>query len=239
MRITRLSRKTESPERVESQQQLQLLQGYGIEGDRHAQPGSPRQVLILDESTLTDFGLQPGDLQENILLDQGLAQLQSGQGLQIGAATIRITFRCEPCAYLDTLQPGLAKRIGQRRGWLGMVVVGGAIAVGNAVQLAPAQFPPLSDQAKERFNAFVATIPPGRVVTTKQLILALGVTPAYYRVLPGFIRRAPPGLPLHRIVAIDGSLISRHLPTQMQLLAAEGIEIQAGKVESHFYWQLE
>jgi alkylated DNA nucleotide flippase Atl1 len=198
--------------------------------------GSPRQVLIVDEQILMRFELQPGDLRENILLRDGLESFSSGQGLQIGAALIRLTFRCEPCAYLNTLQPGLMQRLSQYRGWLGMVITGGTIAIGDTAQHSLWRFPPLADDAKSRFFEFVATIPSGNVVTTKDVILALGVTRAYYRVLPAFMKQAPKPLPVHRIVAIDGSLLRKHLPTQATLLMAEGVSIQGDRVCPSHYW---
>lgn len=216
---------------------LQLLANQGIEGDRYAQPGSPRQLLILDQHTLTQFELQPGDLRENILLDQGLNHLQSGYGLEIGSTLIRITFRCEPCAYLNTLQPGLSRRIGVQRGWLGMVITGGTIAIGDPVRLTSApKFPALPDHAKGRFAQFVGTIPQGQVVTTRSLIRALGVTSAHYRAIPGFIKRAPQGLPVHRIVASDGTLLSQHLPEQRDRLLAEGMTLVGDRVHPQHHW---
>lgn len=237
MRIAGLFIKPSSGQPVLPQQQIQLLQGQGIDGDCQAEAGSPRQVLILDAPTLNAFNLRPGDLRENVLLDGGLYQLRSGQGLQIGQVLIRLTFRCEPCAFLETLQPGLKKRIGEQRGWLGMAVTSGTIALGATVEMIPAQFPSLPDDAKGRFYEFVATIPSGKVVTTKDLLLALGVTSAYYRVIPMFMKQAPTHLPVHRIVAIDGRLLSKHLPQQAAQLTAEGVAVVAGQVQSGDYWQ--
>jgi alkylated DNA nucleotide flippase Atl1 len=215
---------------------LYLHQGYGIQGDRHAQVGSPRQVLMVDLETLNQFNLQPGDLRENILLPTELNGFESGQVLQLGEARIRLMFRCEPCRYLDTLQPDLVKRIQGQRGWLGMVVQSGAIAAGDPVTLIAERFPGMPDDARGRFNQLVARIPAGRVMTTRDLILAMGVTSAHYRVLPAFIKTAPPSLPVHRIVAIAGNLLSSHLPDQAQQLQAEGVEVRANHVLETYYW---
>jgi alkylated DNA nucleotide flippase Atl1 len=216
--------------------QIQLLPGCGIAGDCQAQPGSPRQVLMVDLPTLNAFSLQPGDLGENILLSQGLAMVQSGQSLQIGTALIRLTFHCEPCGYLESVQPGLTKRIGTQRGWLGMVVAGGTIALDDQVMVSHPSFEPIPDDAKSRFHQFVNTIPMGKVVTTKHVVLAIGVTSSYYRAIPGWLKRAAPDLPVHRVVAIDGSLFTQHLPHQAQQLSLEGIEITNNKVPSTSYW---
>lgn len=237
MQVAGLFIKPGSKQPVLSQQRIELLPGKGIDGDCHALVGSPRQVLILDVPTVEAFNLQPGDLRENILLDGKLHGLRSGQGLQIGQVLIRLTFRCEPCAFLESLQPGLKKRIGKQRGWLGMPTTSGTIEVGDAVEVLSNQFPALPDEAKSRFYEFVATIPAGNVVTTKDLLLALGVTSAYYRVIPVFLKQAPAHLPVHRVVAIDGTLLSKHLPQQAARLAAEGIELVDGQVKSSYYWR--
>lgn len=236
MQVSGLFIKPRHGQPVQRQTRLLLRSQEGIQGDCAAQAGSPRQVLLVDEPILARFDLQPGDLRENILLRDGLESFSSGQGLQIGDVLLRLTFRCEPCAYLNTVQPGLMQRLSKHRGWLGMVMRGGAIAIGDAVQLLPAQFTPMSDAVKSRFFEFVATIPPGKVVTTKDLILALGVTTAHYRVFPTFIKQAPNPLPVHRIVAIDGSLFKQHLPAQAALLLAEGVKIQADRVCPGHYW---
>lgn len=239
MRVLKLFIKAQfDTPRVECQS-LQLLQGCGIQGDRNAQVGSPRQVLLVDQPTLQAFGLQPGDLQENILIDAGIEAIASGQILQIGAALIRPTFLCEPCAYLETLQKGLAKRIKGRRGWLGMVVRGGAIAPGNPVTPTPYRLPPLTNDAKGRFHEFVSRIPTGKVVTTADLILALGVSNAHYRTIPALIKKAPSELPVHRIVAIDRRLLTRHIPNQAERLATEGVELQSGQIGDRDRWQPE
>ena len=57
-----------------------------------------RQVLIASRPILADCGLKPGDLRENVLLeDDGLYDLPSGTVVRLGQALIRLTFHCEPC----------------------------------------------------------------------------------------------------------------------------------------------
>ncbi len=239
MRVLKLFIKPKVGLPIVESDRLQFEQGYGIQDDRRAQVGSPRQVLIVDQNTLQQFDLQPGDLRENIVVSTGLETLDSGQVLQIGEARIRLTFLCEPCAYLETLQPGLAKQIRERRGWLGIVVKSGAIAVGDAVTLTSDRFPPLANDAKSRFHELMARIPHGKVITTRNLVLALGVTKAHYRVFPTFIKKAPSSLPVHRIVAIGGDLLSQHIPNQAQRLQEEGIELQQNRVPETYYWSAE
>lgn len=218
-------------------QSLKLRRGYGIEGDSNAAVGSPRQVLLIDQPALDAFGLQPGDLWENILLDVPVNSLQSGDVLNINQTLIRITLPCEPCAKLEVKRQGLMRQVRNQRGILGMVVKSGEIAVGNEVILSEQRFSPLAEDVKIRFYEFVAQIPAGNVVTTADLVLGLGVAKAYYRAFPALIKNAPPPLPVHRIVTIDGRLFSRYIPDQAQRLAGEGVEVVAEKVREGNRWQ--
>lgn len=208
-----------------------VVAGRGLEGDRHAQLGSPRQVLLVGEQVLQDFQLPPGALGENLLLSGDLGEFASGQLWQVGPAVcLRLMFRCEPCRWLNRLQPDLARRIGPRRGWLASVMTGGEVRRGDRLARSPGQGPGLSDRPRERFAEFVARIPSGRVVRTPALLLALGVSPAYSRVLPSYLQRADPALPCHRLVRAEGRLFSRYLPHQADCLRAEGVRVAGDRV---------
>ena len=215
---------------------LFLQAGLGIADDCHARVGSPRQVLMVDWPTLARFGLAPGALGENLLIDQSLSELKSGKIVRIGGALIRPTFLCEPCAQLNRVRPGLAAQMKGQRGWLGMVVQGGAIAPGDAITPTEFVLPAMADLVRTRFHDFVARIPGGRVVSTANLMLALGTARAYYRAIPTFLRHAPVDSPVHRVVARDGRLFSRYLPDQAARLQAEGISLQAEQVPEIYYW---
>src|SRR5947209_5380901 len=60
-----------------------------------------RQVLIVPQNTLDHFRLSPGDLRENLVIDDSgmepLHSLPSGTVLKIGEALVRLTVHCEPC----------------------------------------------------------------------------------------------------------------------------------------------
>ncbi|PZV11484.1 MAG: hypothetical protein DCF22_14415 [Leptolyngbya sp.] len=240
MHVAKLFIKVQSSSRlVVERQRLDLVQELGIQTDKNARVGSPRQMLMVDLLTLETFGLQPGLLQENVLLDGVLEPFVSGQVIQIGEALIRPTFLCEPCNYLETLQKGLAKRIVGRRGWLGMVVKSGEIAIGDRVVPTSLQLPALSDDTRIRFHEFVARIPPGKVATTADLVLALGVSRAYYRSFPSLIKKTAASLPVHRLVAIDGSLFTQHIPRQAELLAEEGVRVISNQISERDRWHPE
>lgn len=119
----------------------------GLEGDSHArrEPGSRRQVLLLDVSTLNQFGLSPGDLREQITV-QGLPDITSlapGTRLQIGEVTFEATGECAPCAHIGTLlgvedPEQFRQTLEGRRGLLCRVVAvtgEGILRVGDEVRL--------------------------------------------------------------------------------------------------------
>ena len=120
-------------------QEANVLSGLGLEGDRSAFEGSVRQVLFMDKETLDEFGLDPGQVKENITtagLD--LSQTKKGEVFFIGdEVTMEIVGECEPCGKMDALQPGLMEKIDHRRGMLAMVINGGQIKVGDSVRVEP------------------------------------------------------------------------------------------------------
>ncbi|GAB4468399.1 MAG: hypothetical protein OHK0037_25940 [Elainellaceae cyanobacterium] len=215
-----------------------LRRGVGIEGDAHARVGSPRQVLVASAPVLKAFGLQPGDLRENVLLDGVAEELASGQVLQLGdTAQVRIMGDCEPCAYLNTLQPGLAKRIKGQRGMLAMVIRDGGVRVGDRTTILPQTFPAIPNDTRGKLHEFVARIPPGRVVRTTELLVALGLTASHYRAIPAMLKKAEAGLPVHRVVGAGGRLLTQHLPNQAERLTAEGVPIEEAAVPSVYSWE--
>lgn len=114
-------------------------QGIGLVGDLSHGTGG-RQVLLIDADTLRHFGLQPGDVRENLTV-RGLdtSRLRAGQRLNVGEVLLEITDDCAPCAMLDELQPGLSQAIDGRRGVLARVVGGGLLNVGDRLELRASQ----------------------------------------------------------------------------------------------------
>src|SRR5258706_13685518 len=99
-----------------SDRRIELRAGYGIVGDINANCLSPRQVLVTRTEDLHHFGIEPGDLRENIVA-AGIdaAGFVPGSRLDIGGVAIRLTFHCEPCKRIAHLVPSL-KDILSRRG---------------------------------------------------------------------------------------------------------------------------
>ncbi len=125
------------PGRNEEMSSLNLIEGLGIEGDRHARPGKRNQVLVMDLETLDQFKLRAGDIRENIAT-RGLdvASLAEGDRLRFGTdAEVLISHPCAPCHKMDALRPGLQEELRGRRGMLGVVSRGGVVLPGDVVEL--------------------------------------------------------------------------------------------------------
>lgn len=221
---------------------LTLQTGLGIVGDINANPLSPRQVLLVAQETLDSFGLNPGDLRENIVISGfDINSLPSGSVIQIGAATlIRLTFQCEVCGYISSLPISNPRSLEGKRGMLGTVLLGGTVGPNDTISLLSKRYPEIPHKLYQRFLWILNKIPKGKVVTYEQLIAAFGVSSAYFRVIPSFIKRtSKTHYPLHRILDSRGCLIS-YVDNQQSLLENEGVIIENSKVDiARYCWKLE
>jgi MOSC domain-containing protein YiiM len=114
--------------------EAEIIEDWGLHGDRKARAGSPRQVLLVDEATLHSVDLQPGALNENVTI-RGLDinNLRSGQHLRIGSALVEITGPCTVCGELEHIRSGLKERLRGRRGMLARVLRSGTAKIGDSV----------------------------------------------------------------------------------------------------------
>lgn len=116
---------------------VSAIAGQGLEGD--ASFGlSRRQVLIVDQTTLTEFNLQPGQTRENIVLaGMSLTGLEVGTRLRMGEAVLEVTGGGTTCGLMDSIRPGLRDAIRGRRGLLARVHQSGTIRVADTVTIEP------------------------------------------------------------------------------------------------------
>jgi MOSC domain-containing protein YiiM len=163
--------------RKENQTSITLQKGLGVEGDAHKgvtvkhrsrvaqDPTQPnlRQVHLIhselhEELKTKGFAVEYGQMGENITT-QGidLLGLPRGTQLRIGeAAVVEVTGLRNPCHQLNGVQEGLlnavldkdeAGNLIRKAGIMGIVLEGGVIKVGDAIQI---MLPPLPHLGLER-----------------------------------------------------------------------------------------
>ena len=161
----------------ESQPEIRLIAGLGVEGDAHAgvtvkhrsrvavDPTQPnlRQVHLVHEELFVElaaggFAIGPGAIGEN-LTTRGidLLGLPRGTRLAIGSeAEIEVTGLRNPCIQLDRYQAGLTQallgrdaegKLVRKAGIMAVVLKGGTICPGDAIAV---HLPPEPHQRLER-----------------------------------------------------------------------------------------
>ena len=118
-------------------QEATAISGLGLEGDRSAYQGNLRQVLLVDKAILDEAGLAPGQVKENITVSGlDLSVTKIGQVISIGdGVTLEVVGDCEACGKMDAIRMGLKDELDGKRGTLAKVLKGGAIKVGDAIQV--------------------------------------------------------------------------------------------------------
>ena len=117
-------------------QKATAISGLGLEGDRSAYEGNTRQVLFVDKEILDGFGLEPGQVKENITVTGlNVVQVQPGQVFTIGDVTLEAVGDCEACGKMDAIRMGLKDQLQGKRGMLAKVINGGGIKVGDSVRV--------------------------------------------------------------------------------------------------------
>ncbi len=224
--IVNLFQKSKHSSAMTAQSELSLKAGHGIEQDIHANPISPRQLLVVHQEDLVNLSIDPGDLSENIVISgANLDSFTPGSVMKFDSgAAIRLTFHCEPCKRVAHLVNSL-KSIENKRGILGVVVADGLVKSGDRFEFQSNAFPALSDLPYERFLDFLTKIPVGKVVTYKQIIVGIGVSEGYFRAIPKYLQKAlDGGYPAHRVLDSQAALIT-HVTNQRERLESEGIRV--------------
>jgi MOSC domain-containing protein YiiM len=135
--VVRLFLKTAHDRPMRDVPQVDAVAGKGLAGDVSLGRSS-RQILLVDQATLAEFGLQPGQIRENITLTGlDLPGLPQGARIRIGEVTLEVSGDCTPCDRLEAIRPGLREAIRGRRGMLARVHTGGTIHVSDPVIVEP------------------------------------------------------------------------------------------------------
>ncbi len=242
MSVTNLFLKIQSGEPMLPVQEVKAVKHAGLVGNKYQGNLTPRQILITRLETLNRYNLKPGEIRENIVVSNfPVDELKSGQVIQIGEVQIRITFACEPCTFIETVQKGLLRKIEGERGALGIVYKSGVIKLGDDVEIIKnLEFPSVPYKIRDRFKWLVTQIPEGKVLSYKQIIETLGLWNSVYRALPAFIKALDPEeYPLHRIVNTAGELLPQ-VKNQESHLAKENIKVKNDTVDlAKYSWDTE
>jgi MOSC domain-containing protein YiiM len=120
---------------------VRVITGVGLEGDKHANAASNRQVLLADTESLDVLGLPPGTIKENLTVEGlDVMSLAVGTRLRLGTGVVlEIVSVCEPCFRMDEIRTGLKQELVGRRGMMSRVVQGGSISVGDAIAVEAAE----------------------------------------------------------------------------------------------------
>lgn len=195
-----------------------MRRGLGIDGDFHASPVSPRQLLIVSTGAYDYCNLAPRSLRENILVRAANLKLSSGSLLRLGCeAQVRITFECEPCGRLNKFHPKLSKDIVGKRGYLARVVRSGLVKPGDEVQVETDVFRPFSDNWRDRLISVVRKLPEGCLVSYSQLAELAGVPRVFCRAFPRLLRSRG-DLPWQRVMPSNQLKMLPNMPNQQTWL---------------------
>jgi hypothetical protein len=107
---------------------------WGIEGDRHARPGSSRQVVFTQSEVLDDLRLGPGATREQLTIS-GLGDVAIGDIVAIGTVRLEVAGPRVPCRVMDGIRPGLMEELRGRGGWCTRVLTGGTVRPGDVAVL--------------------------------------------------------------------------------------------------------
>lgn len=148
-----------------NQSTIRLIAAFGIEGDTHAgetvqhrsrvarDPSQPnlRQIHLMHAELFEELGeagftVQPGEMGENVTTRGiDLLALPTGTRLHLGnAAIVEVTGLRNPCAQLDSFQPGLMKAVLDRdadgnlirkAGVMAVVLAGGEVSPGDVITI--------------------------------------------------------------------------------------------------------
>jgi MOSC domain-containing protein YiiM len=111
------------------------IEGKGMEHDQSF-GSKKRQILIVESETLRDFGLLPGQIRENMVVEKlALSRLPVGTRLSTDEVVLEVSGDCAPCDFLNSIKPGLMDAIRGRRGVFAVVRKGGILKVGSDVAI--------------------------------------------------------------------------------------------------------
>lgn len=125
-------------------ERIRLVEFQGIEGDQKG-GSTKRQLNVMHAEILADLGAEgfkvaPGEMGEQVVIvGVDLAAMVAGAQLKLGAAVIEVVEPRTGCARFEMIQGRSRKEVTGRLGVIARVVSGGEVAVGDAVEVLPAE----------------------------------------------------------------------------------------------------
>lgn len=122
-------------------EELRLVAGHGVVGDRHAGGDPRRAVLVAGAGSYrrareAGVELSYGALGENLLLDLD-PHAWVGWRLEAGGALLELVAVCPVCAALTRLDPRLPRLLYRGRGVYARVLRGGVVRLADPVRVLP------------------------------------------------------------------------------------------------------
>lgn len=145
-----------------------------------------RQILILPRSTLNEFGLHPGQLKENLIVNENfdIHSLLSGSVVKVGSAKIRLTFHCEPCSKIKNIVS--TRKVTFKRGYLGQFLNEGVIEYGDKIEVLDEKCEYIPYSLADRIKWYLDRLE-GQIMVS-DLALEIGLSKSYCRAIPNIIR---------------------------------------------------
>jgi MOSC domain-containing protein YiiM len=133
--VTHLFRAPRKRAPMEELDEAVVMANFGLQGCAHARLLGKRQVLLMDEETLREFGLAPGIVRENVTTEGlDVNGLRLGQRLRVGEVELQVSLVCDPCEQIEALRPGLEAAMKGKRGMLCKVMRGGKLRRGDVIE---------------------------------------------------------------------------------------------------------
>lgn len=181
--ISHLFQKSTPGQPVIAQNQLQITD-LGPDGGPKQHPW--KQLLLLPQQVLQQFDIVPGQLKEDVVIDDDidLHALPSGTCLQLGEVVVRLTFHCEPCGKIKSVIA--PKKLLHLRGYHSQVIQPGLMQCQDKVDILEARYPDIPYGLADRIQWYLAQNP--EPILVRDLMDAIGFSASYCRAVPNSIR---------------------------------------------------
>lgn len=219
---------------------LNMCPTRGLLEDVNPSGFSPRQACIAIVESLIEHDVSWSGSRANIILSgDDTNRVDSGTLLAVGDVTLRVTMKCEPCAYGARLADAKIARFRNITRYLAVVISGGRVSAGDLVRVRPKVFGGAPEDFRTRCAWVFDSIPEGRVVNSVEFLKAIGASASYARVLPRWLNEAKRnGQPVHRVLTAHLAAPS-WAPDALCQLAREGMALsELASAQFPLTWRL-